>query len=222
MNADYERQLLARARDLAGVADLRDETLACLGAARHAGLDPGALAGLVGCAAALGASATATYTAGDGWTGQHAGEHHFLAHIHSIDDNLDERIHAARRLSRDTAAALDAARQDMDEARGQLAAARSQLAAARAMPAAGPCASAATAPGQAGTRIRECATRTEICQQVTSSAGALATRLRYALIRIRAVPADLGETYESVYNLIRRGGVLPRDGRWLTGAGTTA
>lgn len=34
----------------------------------------------------------------------------------------------------------------------------------------------------------------------------LTRRLRYALARIRDVPSDLGETYESVYNLIRRGG----------------
>jgi hypothetical protein len=79
MSADHERRLLARARELADLDDLRDDTLACLGAARHAGLDPNALTGLVGCAAALGASGTATYTAGDDWTGTHADERHFLS-----------------------------------------------------------------------------------------------------------------------------------------------
>ena len=34
---------------------------------------------------------------------------------------------------------------------------------------------------------------------------------------VEAVPSDLGETYESVYTLIRRGGVMPRHGRWVTG-----
>lgn len=42
-------------------------------------------------------------------------------------------------------------------------------------------------------------------------------QLRYALARIRAVPADLGETYESVYHLLRRGGRMPHEGRWITG-----
>ena len=35
--------------------------------------------------------------------------------------------------------------------------------------------------------------------------------------RIQAVPADLGETYEAVYRLIRSGGYLPSQGRWITG-----
>ena len=48
----------------------------------------------------------------------------------------------------------------------------------------------------------------------------LTPRLRHALQRIRAVPSDLGETYESVYNLIRRGGRMPYEGRWIEGAHT--
>jgi hypothetical protein len=46
----------------------------------------------------------------------------------------------------------------------------------------------------------------------------LIARLRHALDRIRAVPSDLGDTYESVYNLIRCGGVMPHHGRWIEGA----
>ena len=30
-------------------------------------------------------------------------------------------------------------------------------------------------------------------------------------------PGDLGETYEAVYRLIRRGGHMPYEGRWITG-----
>jgi hypothetical protein len=202
------------------------------GAPPHAGLDPTALAGLVGAAAALGASGVATYTAGDGWTGTHTDERHFLAHVASIEDDLDDRIHAVTRLGRDAATALDAASEDLDEARGQLAAARRQLAAAQALPTSRPCdgchsaRAAAIAAAQAAIRtaeerVRECQARTQICAEVIAAAGALLRRLQYARARIRAVPADLGETYESVYDLLRRGGVLPYDGRWLTGTGPT-
>jgi hypothetical protein len=70
-------------------------------------------------------------------------------------------------------------------------------------------------------RIRECETRIGICEEIIRTLRELAQRLRYALARLRAVASDLGETYEAVYNLIRRGGALPHDGRWVTGTGTT-
>jgi multidrug efflux pump subunit AcrA (membrane-fusion protein) len=232
MSADYERQLLARARELADTSDLRDDTLACLGAARHAGLDPDALAGLVGCAAALGASATATYTAGDGWTGTHADERHFLAHVASVDDDLDEHITALTRLGRQATAALDAARHDLDDAGEQLAAARRGLAAAHALPTSDPCdgchgaKAAAIAAAEAAVRtaedsVRERQIRTGICGDITGAAPMLVRQLRHAQARLQSVPADLSETYESVYHLLQRGGVLPYEGRWLTGTGPT-
>jgi hypothetical protein len=34
---------------------------------------------------------------------------------------------------------------------------------------------------------------------------------------IRAIPAHLGETCQSVHSLIRRSGIMPRSGRWITG-----
>jgi hypothetical protein len=34
---------------------------------------------------------------------------------------------------------------------------------------------------------------------------------------LRQVPHDLGEVYELVYAFIRRGGKMPRPGRWITG-----
>jgi hypothetical protein len=39
-------------------------------------------------------------------------------------------------------------------------------------------------------------------------------------MRIRAVPEDLGERYVAAYNTIRRGHVLPYDGRFITGQGS--
>ena len=74
-------------------------------------------------------------------------------------------------------------------------------------------ASAQAAIADAETRVRSCEGATEILDLITP-------RLRYALQRIRALPGDLGETYESVYNLIRRGGRMPYEGRWIEGAHT--
>jgi hypothetical protein len=40
----------------------------------------------------------------------------------------------------------------------------------------------------------------------------IAARLKHALRRLQVIPSELGETYESVYNLQRRGGVMPYAG----------
>ena len=214
MGAEYERQLLARARRLTDLSDIKDAALACLGGARHAGLDPDALHGLVGCAAWLGATSLQTYTAGEGWTGRHSDERHFLGHVASIEDDIEERLGDTARLARQTAAALETARDDLDDARGQLAA-------ARAMPVKDRCdgchARRAAAIAAAEALIGECETRIEICEDIGHALHVLRRRLERARARIRAVPADLGETYESVYNLLRRGGHMPHEGRWITG-----
>jgi hypothetical protein len=59
--------------------------------------------------------------------------------------------------------------------------------------------SAAIAAAEAA--IRDAQARIALCEDTLETFDEL-RRLRYAL----AVPSDLGETYESVYNLIRRGG----------------
>jgi len=214
MSAEYERQLLARAHRLLDLSDLRHDTLSCLGGARHAGLDPEALAGLVGCAAALGATSTGTYSAGDGWTGRHADERAFLGHVASIEDEIEERLGDTVRLARETAAALEEAREDLRSA-------RAQLAAARVMPVKEDCDGChgvkAAAIAAAEALIAECESRASICADIGQALGVLRQRLERARTRLRAVPSDLGETYESVYNLIRRGGHLPHQGRWISG-----
>jgi hypothetical protein len=35
---------------------------------------------------------------------------------------------------------------------------------------------------------------------------------------LRQLPHDLGEVYELIYEFIRRGGQMPRAGRWIQGA----
>jgi hypothetical protein len=61
------------------------------------------------------------------------------------------------------------------------------------------------------------AERAALCEEALGVLAELEQRLRHAIARIQAVPAALGETYESVYNLIRSGGRMPLEGRWLTG-----
>jgi hypothetical protein len=71
--------------------------------------------------------------------------------------------------------------------------------------------------GRKSAAISEAETRVRLCEDTIEILEPLAARLRHALARIGAVPSDLGETYESVYTLIRRGGRMPRLGRWITG-----
>jgi hypothetical protein len=61
--------------------------------------------------------------------------------------------------------------------------------------------------------------RIAFCNEALDILAAMIKRLEYALYRLRGVPAELGETYESVYNLIRRSGhaAMPYDGDWITG-----
>ena len=200
MDAEYERRLLAQARELADLSDLTDTTLQCLGAARHAGLDPDALSGLVGCAATLGADSTATYSAGDGWTGRHPDERAFLTHVSDIEDGIEEHLGAVARLGREVSAAWATACEDLD--------------AARAMPLLEDCDGC---HGRRDAAIADAETRISLCETAGRILQVLRRRLLYARARIRAVPADLGETYESVYNLIRRGGHMPYEGRFITG-----
>ncbi len=216
MSADYERQLLARARELADISDLAETVLAILGGARNAGLDPGALGGLVGAANALGASGISIYAAGTGTSGPHADETQFLSHVSDAEDDIADRLKAAQRLREQVLAALDAALDALEDA-------RRALAAAHAMPTKGKCDGChnakAAAIAAAEAAIADAEQRISLCETAIGVLDPLIHRLRHALARLRAVPSDLGETYESVYNLIRRGGVMPYEGRWVTGQG---
>ena len=122
----------------------------------------------------------------------HANERDFLGHVASIEDEIEERLGAAARLARETAAALEAAREDLEAARDELTAARRQLAAAHAMPTGEPCdgcharraaaiGAAEAAIAEAGELIRECETRTGICEDIGQALTVLTTRLQRAL-----------------------------------------
>jgi hypothetical protein len=193
--SDYERQLLARARELADVGETVETVTGILGGARRAGLDPDALGGLVGAVAALGVDGVTVYAAGRGPSTRCASEGEFLGALADAEDELAERLKAAGQFHDRAVTALDSALEDLD--------------AARAMPAGDPCDGCHSRRAAA---IAAAEARTRLCEAAIEILEPLGGQLRYALGRIRAVPSDLGETYESVYTLIRRGGVMPHQG----------
>jgi len=216
MSAEHGRRLLARAEELDDTGEIAETVTGILGGARAARLDPDALGGLTGAALALGADPRKVYTAGSRGraAARFADDGAFVTAVADAEDDIAETARAAGTLRGETAAALDRALAD-------LAAARRDLAAARAMPASDPCdgchAARAAAIAAAEAAVRECQERAALCEAALDVLGPLLARLRHALARIGAVPEDLGETYESVYRLLRRGGAMPYDGDWLTG-----
>jgi len=123
-----------------------------------------------------------------------------MAAVSEAEDDAEDLLRAVRRVRVETRAAF--------------AAAEAALARARAMPIWTAEQRAARAAAIAAARER-----VAVCRRALNILAALVARLEYALRRLRAVPSDLGETYESVYTLIRRGGALPYDGDWITGTG---
>ncbi|MGH3237702.1 MAG: hypothetical protein ACRDOH_31485, partial [Streptosporangiaceae bacterium] len=132
-------------------------------------------------------------------------------------------------LAEQVIAALDTAHGDLERARRDLQAARADLAAAYAMPAGDPCtgchsakaaaiAAAEAAIDDAEHRISDAVRRIGLCEDTAEILDPLTGRLQAALQALRQVPHDLGEVYELVYAFIRRGGKMPRFGRWIEGA----
>jgi hypothetical protein len=211
MNADRERQLLAAARDLADTGDLAEEVTAILGGARAARLDPDALPGLAGAALALGAASLQVYRAEDP---RYADDSDLLADIADAEDGIAGHLAAAARLEAGAHAAAEDAESDLHHARVALATA---MAMSTGRPCTGCHAARAAAVAVARARIGACTERADLAGDALGILGPLAARLRRALALVRAVPADLGETYQAVYELRHRGGVMPADGDWLTG-----
>ncbi len=117
MSADYERQLLARVRELADLGELAEEVRNILGGGRRAGLDPDALGGLVGAAAVLGSAGITVYAAGKGPGGRYADEREFLSALADVEDDIAERLKAAGQLHDQAVTALDSALDALDAAR---------------------------------------------------------------------------------------------------------
>jgi hypothetical protein len=199
MSADHEWRLLARAEELDDTSDLAEEVTMILGGARAARLDPGALGGLTGAALALGEDGRAVYAAGPrGLMTAFADDAEFLGAVAEAEDEVAGLLAAARELQAEATAAV--------------AAARAAHAAARAVPSG----TAEQAEARAAA-LADAAGRIALARDAVQVTGTLAGRLERAACRLAAVPEDLGETYEAVYALLRRGGVMPKDGDWLSG-----
>jgi len=210
MTTTQSSSLATRAAAMADVVDLAGEVTRILGGARAARLDPDAMTSLAGAAMALGASSLEVYQATRPAYGADA---ELLEEVAEVEDA--------------TAVALPEARQLADEARRELAAARAAkvkaqaaLAAARMMPAATARQREirAAAIERAQRQVDEALTRIEVAEEALEILRELTMQLRRALALLGRVPEDLGETYEAIYDHIRAGGVMPKDGDWMTGA----
>lgn len=195
MTTSYEQGLLTRARELADAMTELGGTVArlLLGSARTAGLDPAVHAPLTGAALALGADQITVYTAGpQAGHRAHPDDITFLADVADAEDDARELFTAASKLADQVTTALDTARDDLDDA-------------------------LSSDDEGAAARAADARARIGVCDRALGLLAEMDRRLRHAIARLQAAPAVLGETYESVYNLIRAGGLMPFDGRWLTG-----
>jgi hypothetical protein len=195
----HEARLLARAEELDDTSELAGQVAGILGGAHAAGLDLDALGGLMGAAIALGAGLEAIFTVSTFL--RFPSEREFARAVVDAEDEIMEWVAAARKTQADAVTARAAARVALAAAYARPARTKEQSAARDAV-------------------IAAAQTRIALCKEALSILGALEARLRHALARIRAVPSDVGETYECVYRLLRRGGEMPFDGEWITGEGT--
>ena len=230
----YEEQLHARAEMLDETGELAAAVTAILAGASGAGVDPRANSSLRAALAALDPAGGAPgYQAGSR-TDRHPGsgygsDSEFLEAVSDAEEQIGDWLREAEQLTEQVIAALDNAHADRERAQHDLETARQDLAAAYAMPTTKDCdgchgrkAAAITAAeaaiADAEERIRDATRRIGICEDTAEILDPLARRLHAALHALRQVPHDLGEVYELIYQFIRRGGKMPRLGRWIEGA----
>jgi mono/diheme cytochrome c family protein len=230
-----EERLYARAEMLDETGDLAQAVTGILAGAQGAGVDPRAVISLTAALQTLDPGASTSYTAGsrkdrrDGSGYGSDGE--FLEALSDAEDQVREHLREVTELREQASLALDRAQQDLRQARRDLAAASAALAAAYAMGTKEPCdgchsaraaaiAAAGAAVAGAEARIADAERRIGICVAAADILNPLAGRLARALAQLRAVPQDLGEVYELIYEFVRSGGKLPRFGRWIEGART--
>jgi ABC-type transporter Mla subunit MlaD len=229
----YEEQLHARAELLEDTGELAAAVTTILAGASGAGVDPDAITGLRAAAAALDpAGAPPGYQAGSP-ADRHPGtgyrsDSDFLEALSDADDQISDWARETGQLAGQVTAAAGQAHTDLGRARHDLADAREALAAAYAMPTKTDCdgchgrkrraiAAAEAAIADAEHRIADATRRIGICDDTADLLDPLGRRLRAALRALRQVPHDLGAVYELIYQFIRRGGQMPRYGRWVTG-----
>jgi hypothetical protein len=102
---------------------------------------------------------------------------------------------------------------DCASARDRAAADHREAAAAARIPADG------GLPDPVAARVMQEARRAAAdCEAALDILDAVRAQLKLALDSLRQVPAELADTYEAAYDLLRGGGSLPRSGHFLTGA----
>ena len=230
----YEEQLHTRAEMLDETGELAAAVTAILAGASGAGVDPRAIVSLRAAIRALDpAGAPPGYQAGSR-TDRHPGsgygsDSEFLEAVSDAEDQACDWVHDVNQLAEQVTAAAGNARADAERAQHDLETARQDLAAAYAMATKTDCdgchghkaaaitAAEAAIAGSEG-RIRDATRRIGICEDTAEIVDPLTRRLRAALQALRQVPHDLGEVYELIYQFIRRGGKMPRLGRWIEGA----
>jgi hypothetical protein len=230
-----EEKLYARAEMLEETQDLAQAVAEVLQGAQGAGVDPLAVISLTAALQALDPGAAVSYSAGrrkDRQSGSGYGsDGEFLEALSDAEDQVRAHLREVKELQEQVCLALDHAEQDLEQGRRDLETARAALAAAYAMstkercdgchsarPAAIAAAEAAIAEAEA--RIRDAERRIGICEAAADILDPLAERLAGALAQLRAMPQDLGEVYQLVYEFVCSGGKLPRYGRWIEGAST--
>ena len=230
----YEEQLHAHAEMLDETGELAAAVTAILAGASGAGVDPRANSSLRAALAALDPAGGAPgYQAGSR-TDRHPGSGYgsdgeFLEAVSDAEEQICDWLREAEQLTEQVIAALDNAHADRERAQQDLETARQDLAAAYAMPTTKDCdgchgrkaaaiTAAEAAVAGAEERIRDATRRVSICEDTAEILDPLARRLHAALHALRQVPHDLGEVYELIYAFIRRGGKMPRLGRWIEGA----
>ena len=230
----YEEQLHTRAELLDETGELAMAVTAILAGASGAGVDPAAMTGLRAALAALDPAGGAPgYQAGSR-TDRHPGsgygsDSEFLEAVSDAEDQIGEWLREAEQLAEQVTAAAGNAHADRERAQRDLETARQALAAAYAMPTKKDCdgchgrkaaaiTAAETAITDAAERIRDATRRIGICEDTAEILDPLTRRLQAARHALRQVPHDLGEVYELIYAFIRRGGKMPRPGRWIEGA----
>jgi hypothetical protein len=232
--SSYEEQLHARAETLDETGELAAAVTAILSGASGAGIDPHAIISLRAAIQALDpAGAPPGYQAGSP-ADRHPGSGYgsdaeFLEAVSDAEDQIRDWLRDVEKLQEEVIATLDNAHADLERAQRDLEAARQALAAALAMPTQKECdgchgrkaaaiAAAEAAVADAKKRLRDAARRISICEDTAEILDPLARRLQDALQALRQVPHDLGEVYQLIYQFIRRGGKMPRLGRWIEGA----
>ena len=232
--SSYEERLHARAEMLEETGELAAAVAAILAGASGAGVDPRAIVSLRAAIRALDPAGGAPgYQAGSR-TGRHPGggygsDSEFLEAVSDAEDQIGDGLHDVNQLQEQVTAAAGKAHADLERAQQDLETARQALAAAYAMPTKKDCdgchgrkaaaiAAAEAAIAGAEERIRDATRRIGICEDTAEILDPLARRLQAALQALRQVPHDLGEVYELIYAFIRRGGKMPRLGRWIEGA----